>query len=259
MPNRIIYESINTSASLANVSPQAELLFIHLSTKADDYGCFEADPRIVLGACFPLRSNFRVAHVKGWLEELAREVDPVTGIPLVELYEVNGKKLLRLSTFEQRQRKRASKPKYPLPTDSAAIRTHPHADDGLERERKRERESRTGLGNGGSAEPSASESTASPPEKEKPVTVDELADSWNEICVPLGLSAVREVRGDRHDKARRRLSEHPELEFWREVFAGIQKSKFLQGKSGKGDWKASFDFMIENETNANRIREGVYG
>jgi hypothetical protein len=58
MPNRIIKESIWTSPNLNKLDDQAELLFYRILPLPDDHGCFEADPDIIKGKCFPKKKNW---------------------------------------------------------------------------------------------------------------------------------------------------------------------------------------------------------
>jgi len=109
MPNRIIKESICTSEELANISDGAETLFYRLIVKADDFGCYYADPEIVRNICFAKKKRVKEAHVIKWLEELKNN-------NLIIIYEDNGKPYLQLKTFENHQQRRATKPKFPLPT-----------------------------------------------------------------------------------------------------------------------------------------------
>jgi hypothetical protein len=109
MPNRIIKESICTSEELANISDGAETLFYRLIVKADDFGCYYADPEIVRNICFAKKKRVKEAHVIKWLEELKNN-------KLIIIYEDNGKPYLQLKTFENHQQRRATKPKFPLPT-----------------------------------------------------------------------------------------------------------------------------------------------
>lgn len=92
------------------------------------------------------------------------------------------------------------------------------------------------------------------PEK---VTVEELAEGWNEVCVPLGLPSVREIRGSRREKALKRLREHPELDYWKAVFAAIPRQRFLLGENDR-KWRASFDWLVENDVNATKVSEERY-
>ena len=66
------------------------------------------------------------------------------------------------------------------------------------------------------------------------------------------------LTGQREQKARSRLREHPDQDFWLEVFAAIRASKFLLGTNGKSSWQITLDWLLENDTNAVRVAEGAY-
>ena len=91
------------------------------------------------------------------------------------------------------------------------------------------------------------------------VTVTEFTTAWNtllgehlpKIHLPLSPSRAR--------KLRLRLKEHPTEDFWSAVFRAILASDFLIGRNGNGtDWRASFDWVIENDKNCLKIAEGNY-
>lgn len=93
------------------------------------------------------------------------------------------------------------------------------------------------------------------------ISVQELFESWNEQCPPIGLPAVRELSASRKQKAAHRIREHPKVDFWNDVFRQIKRSAFLLGASpsnGHGSWKANFDWLIENDTNCIKVAEGRY-
>ena len=106
------------------------------------------------------------------------------------------------------------------------------------------------------------------PEKKEPdtqsvVTPEDLVEAWNEICVPLGMASVRELSNSRRVKALARVREHPQQSWWNLVFGRIGSSAFLQGRSRprngseKPFWMR-FDWLIDNDTNALKIYEGLY-
>lgn len=71
MPNRIIKESSCVSESLAECSLGANLLFLRLTTKADDHGCFDARTKIIRGGVFPLMMDkVKEVDIETWLHEL---------------------------------------------------------------------------------------------------------------------------------------------------------------------------------------------
>lgn len=140
MPSRIIRDSARTSPTLDQLSDGAERLFWRLTTVADDKGRFEADPRLLLASCFPLKVEvLKVATVADWFAELV-------GVGLVQVYEVAGRLYAAFLTWAKYQRVRKYGSKFPEPpavespeaqqTQYAAYRgTSPHhADhDGAER------------------------------------------------------------------------------------------------------------------------------
>lgn len=113
MPNRLLRDSIRTSPTLAALSFAAECLFYRLLTACDDFGCFEADPRVVKGACMPTR-DVTIHEVGTWLGELAAS-------GLIHQYEVDDRCYLQFVRFEKHNRRRSTNPKYPLPFDSKCL------------------------------------------------------------------------------------------------------------------------------------------
>jgi hypothetical protein len=69
MPKRLIDDSFLSSPSLAKCSPRAQDAFPRFILVADDFGCFEAIPRVLVAKAWPYRSDVSEADVKGWLEE----------------------------------------------------------------------------------------------------------------------------------------------------------------------------------------------
>lgn len=109
MPSRIIKESITTSESLAGVSADAERLFWRLVVKADDYGLYYGNPRILASMCFPLDPP-KEQRIRAWLAELI-----AGGMVGTYTSEEDGKQYLKLLSWDKHQQTRAKKSKYPLP------------------------------------------------------------------------------------------------------------------------------------------------
>lgn len=91
---------------------------------------------------------------------------------------------------------------------------------------------------------------------ETPISASEFADTWNALADELGLSKISGLLGDRKTKLLRRLKEHPELSFWKTVFANIRTSDYLRG--GKNGWSCTFDFVVKSSTTCVKIFEGQY-
>lgn len=124
MPNRIIKETSLNSASLDALSAEAERLFYRLMLKADDYGCFEARPLVVLSNCFPLKVlEITDDQMESWLSELEQQ-------DIIERYEVDGRPYLHFVHWEKHNgRPRAKNPKYPLPQSHDSTCNHMRAED----------------------------------------------------------------------------------------------------------------------------------
>ena len=121
MPSRIIKESITTSESLSEVSAEAERLFWRLVVKADDFGLYYGNPRILASMCFPLDPP-KEQRIRAWLDELV-----AAGMVGTYTSDEDGKKYLKLLSWDRHQQQRAKKSKFPR-----------------KRERKRERGTRNG-------------------------------------------------------------------------------------------------------------------
>jgi len=103
MPSRILRDWTD-SMKFDGISAEAERLFTRLLMKADDFGRFHADPRLIRSGCFPLLESVRTEQVDRWLDELSTR-------RLLFRYEVGGRAFLAVVNF--RQRLKQSVPKFP--------------------------------------------------------------------------------------------------------------------------------------------------
>lgn len=107
MPKRMIREGLIQSDSVNALTWQAEVFFVRLMLKADDFGRYSADTRLVRAALFPLRLDLvRETDVSRWIAECVKA-------KLVRLYAVDGKSYLEIPKFDQRMR--AKKSRFPTP------------------------------------------------------------------------------------------------------------------------------------------------
>lgn len=109
MPNRIIKESICTSDSIDQLTPFEETVFVRLIVNCDDFGRFDARPKILSSKLFPLKEIS--------VEEMRNALSALVNANLVAVYEVDGKPYLHLNSWEKHQQTRATKSKYPAPDD----------------------------------------------------------------------------------------------------------------------------------------------
>lgn len=110
MPNRMLRDWTN-SDKVNSLSPQAEVFFVRLIMKVDDFGCFWADTRLLKANLFPLKlDKIREADMSRWMDECWKA-------GLIVLYEESGKKYLQVRDF--RQRLDRAKAKFPLPDNES--------------------------------------------------------------------------------------------------------------------------------------------
>ena len=105
MPNRIIKESICTSENVDQLTEFQEIFFYRLMVNCDDFGRFDARPKLLSSRLFPLRDIPT--------EKIAEALDALRDADLIIVYEVNGHPYLQMKTWDKHQQARASKSKYP--------------------------------------------------------------------------------------------------------------------------------------------------
>lgn len=106
MANRVLRDWTQ-SESIDKLSQGAEIFFTRLIMKADDFGCYYGNPKLLNSALFPLKDYDQMAVVK-WRDECAKA-------NIIILYEVEGKKYVKIVDFGQRLR--IMKSKFPQPVD----------------------------------------------------------------------------------------------------------------------------------------------
>lgn len=100
MPNRVLRDW-TASEKIDKISFQAEALFTRLMMKADDYGSYHANPKLIKAFCFPLK-NLRETEISRWLQELE-------SAGIIALYDAENKPYLHIIDFGQRLRTMSSK------------------------------------------------------------------------------------------------------------------------------------------------------
>lgn len=115
MPNRIIKESICSSETIDGLGWFEECFFYRLIVNCDDFGRFDARPKILNARLFPLKT-LRDEQISKALEKLQ-----LAGI--IEVYEYDGKPYLQLVTWVRHQQVRNKRSKYPAPEEGTRIQT----------------------------------------------------------------------------------------------------------------------------------------
>lgn len=105
------------------------------------------------------------------------------------------------------------------------------------------------------------EAQAVEPEKPKAekLPFKDINAMWNETCT--GFPKLYTLSEPRKNKMRIRIAEMGGLEkalpLIKQIFEKMQQSKFLKGDNKRG-WKASFDWLFENDKNWVKVYEGNY-
>ena len=116
MPNRILNSSICTSDSIDELDFFQESFFYRLLVSVDDYGNFDARPKIIRAAVFPLKDVS--------LKDIETALDALEKQGMLQFYTVNGRRYIHLTGWTRFQRLRNSKHKFPAPdSDGAEIQT----------------------------------------------------------------------------------------------------------------------------------------
>lgn len=105
MPTRILRDWTD-SQHVEGLSADEERLFTRLIMKADDYGRYHADVRLVRAGCFPLLTNIRDTDISRWIAACEKA-------GLIVVYSVNGRSYLSIVEFRQRTRQETAK--FPAP------------------------------------------------------------------------------------------------------------------------------------------------
>ena len=109
MPNRILKESICTSENIDQLTDFQETFFYRLMVNCDDFGRFDARPKLLSSRLYPLRS-ISVELIEATLRALE-------DAELITVYVVKGHPYLQLKTWSDHQQTRATKSRYPDPDE----------------------------------------------------------------------------------------------------------------------------------------------
>lgn len=90
--------------------------------------------------------------------------------------------------------------------------------------------------------------------KKAQIPYEKIRELFNTLCP--SFSRVLGISGKRKIAVAARWKEHPELNFFTDLFKRVEASDFLKGKNDR-NWKATFDWLM-NAANMDKVREGKY-
>ena len=120
MPNRILHESIKYCPKMEQLNWFEEVVYHRLTVTVDDYGCL--DGRIVLlkNTLFPTREDISK-------DDIARAIEHMVALGLLRAYEAGGMPYLCFPAWEEEQRVRNKRRKFPAPPDAVQDEEEPLA------------------------------------------------------------------------------------------------------------------------------------
>jgi hypothetical protein len=128
MPKRMLRDWTD-SVPVNRLTANAERLFIRLIMRADDYGCFTANTKLIRSLCFPLLTDrIRESDISRWLAECEQA-------GLIAFYGSADRPLLAIRNFGQRLKN--SRRHYDAPPSDLAFREVPGSSGKFPAEEKR--------------------------------------------------------------------------------------------------------------------------
>lgn len=280
MPNRVLRDWTK-SEKVDKLSAKAEVFFTRLIMKADDFGYYSANVKILKSDLYPLRENMRSSEITPLLKE-CQECD------LLGTYTVAGKEYLLIKDFGQRLRTMQSK--FPKPTDDWLRAFYengsvpPSNDSSTPPETEEEEETRNRRRNTPNGVVVATLPTDDTQKillskwdeilksfegksikdiritiedfikSDKPKFIDPYMNYWNILADYLKLAKVQACTDARKNKFKVRINE-PAFDFIK-ILDKIRCSPMLKGETS--NWRVSFDWIFENQSNYVKILEGTY-
>ncbi len=110
MPSRIIREGWLESEPVNQLDAQAERFFLRLCLRADDFGRYHANPKLLSSTLFPLKADIRITDIPRWIAACEKA-------GLLRCYSSDHKPLIEIRKFGQRTRAKKSKFPDPPPDD----------------------------------------------------------------------------------------------------------------------------------------------
>jgi hypothetical protein len=158
MPTRILRDWTD-SETVNKLDNFSEVVFLRLIMKADDFGRFSGNPKLLRSLLFPLRDGVKESEI-----DKALSICEKAG--LIVRYIVSGKSLLEIVNFKQRTRARVSK--FPAPV-ADTCQTH----DGHMTDICQTNDRLDGDGDGdGDGDTSCSELRSEPDESAEPIALE---------------------------------------------------------------------------------------
>lgn len=223
MPNRILKESIKTSAQVDALSWFEEVVFYRLIVTADDYGCLDGRIILLKNELFPTKDNITKKAIEDAIAKLA-------SVGLLCKYTVNGMPYLCFPSWEKHQRIRNMHRKYPEPPADVIRQT-------IDRQLTADCQSESEI---------ESESNPNPKEKragvrEKPPTLDDI----KAYCLERKNNVDPKQFYDYFTATGWVDSNGKPVKSWKGKIITWEQYHTKSGKTGK--WEPSYDYIVDDD------------
>ena len=269
MRSRNIKPSFFSNEQLAEVSPEARLLFIGLWCMADREGRLEDRPKRIKMSIFPADSY----NCEPFLAELADQ-------RLIVRYQIDGQRYIEIPRFTAHQSPHHKEKPSCIPprAPDSAVMYEVEAPDSTAMDGTKVSDKSQDNPGGTPCEPG--KGLCQPPlnpdsrilnpesgipslrsggdarERARDPTPAQAVDAWNDMAERAGLPRVQRLTKAREAKLNQRLTECGGLDGWRTACAQVEASAFLTGSNDRG-WKADFDFLCQQRS-FTKLMEGGY-
>lgn len=225
---RMIRRGVSSSHKVASLSREAMVLFFMIIPHLNSHGKMNGSPYYVKGEVVPLVDWFDIPLIEKCLAEISDKTNLKWFMEgrLWYLHSINWQE------HQELKGDRLGKDELPSYSGVSPELVPPEVEVEVEEEDKEEGEGKSG--------------DKSPPPSS-------LFNLWNEVIDNPKATVMNKTRDS---KCRLRLRERP-LDAWREIFRTIATTPFLCGDNDRG-WRADFDWIISNDTNALKVMEGKY-
>lgn len=226
MPTRLLSDTITTSEKLSKLTYFERWFFACLIVTTDDYGRYDARPKLLSARCFPLE-DVPIADISSAISSMQK-------VNLITLYSYQGKDYLQITKWEEHQRIRNQRSKFPSPNDGElqTFDSEPPTNDGED-------------------------------EEGTPIPNSEI-DLINHLCLIRNsflslcpsLPAPMDIPSWTSKRKSAVLNCGLTVEAIQTLFKRVEKSDFLTGRNGK--WQGcSIDWIFKSE-NMSKIIEGNF-
>lgn len=241
---------------LAELPPLTRILFEGLWCLADKEGRLEDRPKYIKAEVLPydncdVEKMLQVLHDAKKGEAIEKQQGSNRN-GFITRYHANGRSYIQINAFKKNQRisgkEAETASEYPPPPKRStegiaceAIEKQPGSiGDQLESQEGKGREGKGKEGKG----------------PHVPGGAEQLQQIWNKYAKTSRLVECKALSKERRVKANLRLSARP-IEEWQAIISKMALTPFLNGQGSRG-WRADFDWLVANDTNALRVMEGKY-